>query len=245
VLSIPRSAATYLELAVDLVAEGAEQLLPVRLGVRAADRAALRRVAVGQDGDDQLLVGAPTCDRSKTRSASVVGACSAARARARNAVGVGVGPSKALWSCSASSATAGTEEGTVRVAIASVRGRVSIGGIWEWDVGRGVGDMSGDRGARGEQTPGGEARGLCVGCGGVSGECLALPIGVGASRPASEGHAEVGKWRSGWRLGPATRTYVSMALHYFGATTAAGPATTSGYRRAVMLMVWHSAGTEQ
>jgi hypothetical protein len=75
VLSIHRSA-TYLELAVDLVAEGAEQLLPVRLSVGAVDRAALRGVAVGQDGDDQLLVGAPTCDRSETRSASVVGACS-------------------------------------------------------------------------------------------------------------------------------------------------------------------------
>jgi hypothetical protein len=58
---------TYLELAVDLVAESAEQLLPVRLGVAAADRAALRGVAVGQDGDDQLLVGAPTCDRNAER----------------------------------------------------------------------------------------------------------------------------------------------------------------------------------
>jgi hypothetical protein len=59
----PSQRATYLELAVDLVAECPEQLLPVRVGVPAADRAALRGVAVGQDGDDQLLVRAPPCDR--------------------------------------------------------------------------------------------------------------------------------------------------------------------------------------
>lgn len=58
----------------DLVVEGAEQLLAVRLGVGAADRPALRRVAVGEDGDDELLVRAPPCgttskaDRVSTRS---------------------------------------------------------------------------------------------------------------------------------------------------------------------------------
>lgn len=50
-----------LEFAVDLVAEGAEQLLAVLLGVGGADGAALRGVAVRQDGDDQPLVRAPPC----------------------------------------------------------------------------------------------------------------------------------------------------------------------------------------
>ena len=49
-----------------------------------------------------------------------------------------MGPSKALCSCSQSSATAGTEEGTVSVAIASVRvafrSLCCVGGIWEWDL---------------------------------------------------------------------------------------------------------------
>jgi hypothetical protein len=51
----------YLELAVDLVVEGAEQLLAVGLGVGGADGAALRGVAVAEDGDDERLVGAPPC----------------------------------------------------------------------------------------------------------------------------------------------------------------------------------------
>ena len=53
--------AVYLEVARDLVGDGAEELLAVRLRVGAADGAALRGVAVAQDGDDERLVRAPPC----------------------------------------------------------------------------------------------------------------------------------------------------------------------------------------
>lgn len=49
----------YLEVAGDLVGDAAEELLAVGVGVGAADGAPLRRVAVGQDGDDERLVRAP------------------------------------------------------------------------------------------------------------------------------------------------------------------------------------------
>jgi hypothetical protein len=51
----------YLEVAGDLVRDGAEELLAVGLGVSAADGAALRGVAVAEDGDDERLVRAPPC----------------------------------------------------------------------------------------------------------------------------------------------------------------------------------------
>jgi len=54
----------YLEVAGDLVRDGAEELLAVGLGVGAADGAALRGVAVAEDGDDERLVRAPPCKAS-------------------------------------------------------------------------------------------------------------------------------------------------------------------------------------
>lgn len=140
-------------------------------------------------------------------------------------VGVGVGPSKALWSCSTSSATAGTEEGTVSVAIASVRvtgwGGASVGS------GNGMGGRAAEgmdvkqrwrpRCARG--TDAREARGSAWGVEGFAEKCLALPIGVGPSRqPDSQRgtcRSGAGKWRK-WLAFGSRLAYVSMALHYLG-----------------------------
>jgi hypothetical protein len=58
---------SYLEVAGDLVGDGTEELLAVRLGVGAADSAALRGVAVAQDGDDERLVRAPSCGAARPR----------------------------------------------------------------------------------------------------------------------------------------------------------------------------------
>jgi hypothetical protein len=66
-VSVIMRAWLYLELAVDLVVEGAEQLLAVGLGVGGADGAALRGVAMGQDGDDEPLVRAPPCETNEIR----------------------------------------------------------------------------------------------------------------------------------------------------------------------------------
>lgn len=199
---------TYLELAVDLVAESAEQLLPVRLGVAAADRAALRGVAVAQDGDDQLLVGAPTCDRNAERVSRRRVHRERAPVRARNAVAVRVGPSKALWSCSQSSATAGTEEGTVSVAIASVSVAGWGGGLLDPCAALvGSGKWDGERvcvaavraGNRRRETRG---SGFCVtvsawGVEGFAENASPRRLEWGpSSQPASEGHAEEGNWAS-------------------------------------------------
>lgn len=84
----------YLEVAGDLVRDGAEELLAVGLGVGAADGAALRGVAVAEDGDDERFVRAPPCkptrgetnapsDRTIARHAANVRRGLARRDRAR------------------------------------------------------------------------------------------------------------------------------------------------------------------
>jgi hypothetical protein len=62
-----RKVGSHLEVAGDLVGDGTEELLAVRLGVGAADSAALRGVAVAQDGDDERLVRAPSCGAARPR----------------------------------------------------------------------------------------------------------------------------------------------------------------------------------
>lgn len=52
-----------LEVSGELLVEGLEEVLAVDLGVGSADLATVGGRAVGEDGDDQALVGAPTWSR--------------------------------------------------------------------------------------------------------------------------------------------------------------------------------------
>jgi hypothetical protein len=134
---------SYLELAVDLVSECTEQLLPVGVGVPAADCAKLSGVAVGQDEDDQLLVRAPPCDRRTRETGQSISMRSEMRAgkmpRPEETRG---GPLKALRSCSQSSSTGGDGERRHRWGSTSLCRACGICREWGW---------CGDQGGRGEE----------------------------------------------------------------------------------------------
>jgi hypothetical protein len=89
----------------------------------------VRGVPVRQDGDDHLLVRAPTCDDGSRETRVSRRRRRVRRERARARRRRAGRPSNALWSCSESSAAGGTAAGTVSVAIASVSVR---GDGWVW-----------------------------------------------------------------------------------------------------------------
>lgn len=60
-----RRRGSNLEVAGDLAVEGLEEVLVVGLAVSLADGAALGGGAVAEDGDDQRLIGAPTCHKNE------------------------------------------------------------------------------------------------------------------------------------------------------------------------------------